>query len=93
MNPAHPQPYLLEGALTIHTAALKHEALLQAIEQGQDSFDLSGLDSVDSAGIQLLLSTQKTLTAHGRTVHWQGQSGALNELVNLYRLQECFANT
>ena len=53
------------GQATVHEAQTLCDALLAACEQGRDSWtlDLRGLSSIDTAGLQLLLSFKRSVAS------------------------------
>lgn len=59
-----------EGELTIATAAERHAALAAGLAEPADrvELDLSGVDELDTAGLQLLLALARTLRQRGTEV-------------------------
>lgn len=56
----------LSGPLTFQTVGKNRDTLLQALEAGGDIIlDLSGLDSIDLAGAQMLVAAHKSAEAIG----------------------------
>jgi len=74
----------LEGELTIQTAADWQLALLTSLNELGDApgaclaLDLAPLATLDSAGVQLLLATRRSLAARGQSM----QLGASNRGVD-----------
>lgn len=57
----------LPGELTIYTAAECKKVLDASFEQSQDiELDLSAIESIDSAGLQLLVLAKKEAAARGK---------------------------
>ena len=81
---------VLEGELSIRTAAQVHEQLQQAWAEGQDQLDLSRVEAADSAGVQLLVAAHKTLLAEGRRLQICGASAPVKDLLALYGLAPQF---
>lgn len=67
----------LGKTLGIREAAELRERLLAAIEAGPLVLDGSAVERVDSAGLQLLVSLQRSLAARGETLTYRGVSTAL----------------
>jgi anti-sigma B factor antagonist len=77
-------PVVLAGELTIYRASEVCGLLKSAIADGGDlHLDLSDVCEFDSAGMQLLLSAQKTLARDGRTLVITACSEAVSEVVAL----------
>ncbi len=76
--------YTFGPGLSFHQAQAMRQVLLQAFEQGTRRFDLSRVESFDSAGAQLLIALVKTAEAAGQTIEWERLSSevssALSEL-------------
>ncbi|MES2888830.1 MAG: STAS domain-containing protein [Pseudomonadota bacterium] len=81
---------VLEGELSIRTAAQVHDQLQQAWAEGQHILDLSRVEAADSAGIQLLVAADKTLMAEGRRLQISGASAPVKDLLALYGLTPRF---
>lgn len=84
---------VLEGELSIRTAAQVHEQLQRAWAEGQHMLDLSQVEAADSAGIQLLVAANKTLLAEGRRLQICGASAPVRDLLALYGLAPQFLAT
>ncbi|MDR0277541.1 MAG: STAS domain-containing protein [Paucimonas sp.] len=84
------QPARLDvrGDLTIYEASDTRQALLALLAQdpGPWALDLAGLDELDSAGVQVLLSLQKTLAQGAHVTDLSEQARALVELLRLESL-------
>jgi len=61
----------LSGDFSIVDAAALREQLREALNLGPGdlALDLSGVESCDSAGVQLLLSLRRSLAARGDALH------------------------
>ncbi|MBQ8488533.1 MAG: STAS domain-containing protein [Pseudobutyrivibrio sp.] len=61
--------YVLEGRLDTSTAPQLEEAVNGNISELKDiSFDFANLEYISSAGLRVLLSTQKTMNKQGKMV-------------------------
>lgn len=80
-----PARLAVQGDLTIYEACDTRQDLLALLQQdpGPWALDLSGVEELDSAGIQLLLSLQKTLKEGAPVVALSDTAQALVELLNL----------
>ena len=70
----------LPAELTIYTARPTRDAWIEALASDDDAplhADAAGVTEIDSAGLQLLLSLQRTLAINGRTLTLDGLSDAL----------------
>ncbi|MGI4721370.1 MAG: STAS domain-containing protein [Janthinobacterium lividum] len=76
----------LSGELTIYHAAELKAALLPLADDGAHALvvDLSGVSDIDSAGLQLLLATRRTLAGRGASLRLDGCDGAVGEALALY---------
>ena len=79
-------PWALPPEMTIAHAAGLREAMLHAVGVGQTSFEAQGVDTIDSSGIQLLLSLQRSLHANGVSLALGAPSAALLDALRLYGL-------
>lgn len=82
---------LLEGRLTIHTAAEQHARLLSALELGTQGLDLSRIEEFDTAGVQLLLACRQQLADQGLRLQISAASPAVQEVLGRYALDELLA--
>lgn len=66
-TPTLPAPLALGPELTIAQAAAWRDALVDALcaTEGDLALDLSGVTDIDSAGVQLLLATRRSLAERG----------------------------
>ena len=78
------EPIVLEAVITIAEAATLKDQLLPHINRKGDVYmDGSGVQSVDTAGLQVLLAFVRTLQGHGAVVHWTGVSESLLGMAEL----------
>lgn len=79
----------LEGSLLIQDVEAGRERLLGAFSsEGPITIDLSGLVTVDSAGIQLLLAARHEAGNLGRTLEFTGATSRFDDAVGLLGLCE-----
>ncbi len=78
----------LGPALTISTAEALRAELLALVEGGGDvSIDGSAVESVDTAGMQVLVAFRRALQDGNRKLIWSGCSAALMDISGLLGLQ------
>lgn len=82
--------------LTIAVAAEQRSRLLSLLEAspaatGALQLDLSGVTDIDSAGVQLLLATQRSLAARGRALQLQAPSAAVRDALATFGLGAALA--
>ena len=79
--------------LTIAFAAASHQQLAEALahDSGTLTLDLSGVSEFDSAGLQLLLATRRSLAAQGRTLRLVHASVAVRDALDVFGLQPLLA--
>jgi anti-anti-sigma regulatory factor len=71
-------PIILDAIITIaEAAALKDHLLAYVNQRGEINIDGSRVESVDTAGLQVLLAFVRTIRAQGTVIRWTGISGAL----------------
>lgn len=87
-TPESPARLRLDGDLTIYEVRTAREQLLTLLPTQPTPWqlDLGGLDELDSAGVQLLLSLQKTLCANGHSAEVIALPGNARTLLELLRL-------
>jgi anti-anti-sigma factor len=80
-------PLVLDGELTVQSAA-EHKTLLLAALEATDALDLdlSGVSELDTAGLQLLLLLKREAGTFGKTVTLSEPSQAVLEVLALARL-------
>lgn len=72
---------VLRGCWTVSHAASGRERLIELLSaRAPQTLDLSGIDDVDSAGLQLLLALARRQAACGRLPDVVGQSPAVQRL-------------
>ncbi len=83
-SPAAPAPLALPGELTIYTVGELHPQWCAwlaeaAAADAPAAVQAEAVDQVDAAGVQLLLSLQRGLAAHGRTLQLHVPSTVLRQ--------------
>lgn len=84
---------LLDGAVTIGTVPDLVDAISEHLTQGVKQVDLSRVTEVDSSAVALLLEWQRQAAGRGATLGWTGVPAALQNLANLYGVQELLPMT
>jgi len=70
----------LGGPLTIRTAEQAREALVQVVaERAPNAIDLAEIDDCDTAGVQILVAMEKSLTKAGKALRVIAMSGIVRE--------------
>lgn len=93
---SNPMPCLrrtlvLEGPLTIYTAAERKELLLTLLPLAQEvEMDLGGVDEMDTAGLQLLVSIKQESVRHGSSLLLSNPSAAVLDALDLSGLRSFF---
>lgn len=86
----------LRGALTIYeaqsAAAELHAALEQAADGGLE-LDLTGVDDIDTAGLQLLLVARRTSATRGHFMRIVAASTPVNDVIQFCGLSGFFDDT
>jgi anti-sigma B factor antagonist len=90
---ASPASLALGPDLTIAHAAAWRQTLLQALaaHSGDLALDLSAVTDIDSAGLQLLLSTRRSLLERGDGLHIAASSAALDDALGHFGLADLLA--
>ena len=84
----------LSGEVTIYSAAKLKEQLLDVIHASRTlEIDLSNVSEFDSAGLQLLALAKREADALDRPIHFSSHSESVQEVLNLYDLNEIFDTT
>lgn len=78
---------ILEGELTVYTAAVFKSAVLSISEKyGEMIINLAGISEADSSGIQLLMGLKRTLSLDNRQLVLKSHSPAIIKMMDLYGL-------
>lgn len=81
----------LSGELTIYSAAALKEPMMTTLANlPVAAINLAGVHEIDSAGLQLLLVAKQEAERQQRPLHLEAPSGAVTELIELYRLADFF---
>jgi anti-sigma B factor antagonist len=90
-RPTAIDPLVLDGELTIYTAAETAMRLRAHLaERRVCDLDLSGVSELDGAGLQLLLWLRETLHARGGTLRLVAHSPVVAEVLSLLHLKALF---
>lgn len=82
---------VLEGPLTIYTAAERKDLLLELFPLAQEvEMDLGGVDEMDSAGLQLLVLVKQESIRHGTRLLLSNPSSAVINALDLSGLHGFF---
>jgi anti-sigma B factor antagonist len=89
-----PTPSLsIDGEMTIYRAAELRESLSAALAAGGDlELNLSAVNEMDSAGVQLLMAAKKTARDSQRELHLVGHSPAVLEVFETLDLAALFGD-
>lgn len=79
-------PACLAGDWTIHTIAQHRDAMLVLVHDGHTVFDASGITDMDTAGLQLLVATQRSIAALGKELQLQQPSAVVKDVLKSYGL-------
>jgi anti-sigma B factor antagonist len=78
----------ISGALTINSVNLTQTTLLDLLQtEEQISIDLSEINDIDSAGLQLLISLKNFSTAQKIALQFTGHSRCMLDIIDLYKLE------
>lgn len=89
---ATPARLTLTGELTIYAAGEAKNRLLAPLDAHDAlDIDLSAIEEIDSAGLQLLLLARQHAAAAGKPLGLVAPSQAVRELLELYNLAGFFA--
>jgi anti-sigma B factor antagonist len=78
---------LIKGGMTINSAAELKNAIMAEIENVENiNFDLSGIDDIDTAGIQLLLSARRGIGTEKKIIKFRNPSIEITRISDLYGL-------
>ena len=94
LDPSSRPPCLtLAGEMGIYAAAELKSRLLSAVEGCPElEIDLSRVEEIDSAGLQLLILAKRRATAQNKTLTLAGHSRAVLELLELYDMAAFFGD-
>lgn len=82
-----------EGEMTIYTAAEYKTRLVAALEQCQElEIDLSQVNEIDTAGLQLLILAKRECTARNCSLHLVGHSPAVMDVLDLCNMTAFFGD-
>jgi anti-sigma B factor antagonist len=81
----------IEGAMTVYEATGYKKELLDALADGSGlEFDLSAVDELDTAGLQLLVLAHREGIKAGKTVRVVSRSAEVLEALDRYGLRPHF---
>ncbi|TKK30441.1 sulfate transporter [Pseudomonas sp. CFBP13528] len=84
---------VMEGPLTIYTASEQKDVLLSLFPLAHEvELDLSNVDELDSAGLQLLILIKRESFKDGSQLVLSNPSAAVIEALRLSGLDDYFAN-
>lgn len=83
----------LTGELTIQNAANQCQQLREWIDGGVLAIDLSGIESCDSSGVQLLVAARRSVAARGQSLVLSHASPAIREVFGRYALDGLLADS
>jgi anti-sigma B factor antagonist len=88
-------PLRLDGALTIVASQAQRERLLAAAQECDSllRLDLSAVEEFDSAGVQLLLATRKTMALRGGGLQLEAASTVVREVLAAFGLDVLLRRT
>ena len=88
-----PGRLLVSGGLTIYDAAAAKSALLEALARTRElEIDLSGVNEVDTAGVQLLILLKREAVRAGKSMRLLQHSAASLEVLDRYNLASYFGD-
>ncbi len=85
----------IKGNCLIHELELLVKSLGEMVESDRNSIqlDLSNVESIDTAGIQLLASCRNTALTRGKTFSIISMSDSVRDALQITGLQKIFENT
>ncbi len=84
----------IEGGMTICQVLALRQILLDSIIHSSDiDIDLSAVDEIDTAGVQLLILAKRTALSQHRELNLIGHSPAVLDVFELLNLFEYFDNS
>lgn len=83
---------VVSGSFTIFQAADYKAQLLDVLEQTETllEMDLTAIEEIDTAGLQLLLMLQQEAQAQGKQVFFTGVSTAMKNVIDILQLHHRF---
>jgi anti-anti-sigma factor len=83
----------IEGEMTIYQAVEQHQALQQLIGSGKEiELDLSQVNEIDCAGLQLLLALKREAREADQSLHYANHSRQVAEIIQLFGLAGLFGD-
>ena len=84
---------VVEGSMTIYEAAADKPLLLRALAMAKETeIDLSSVDEMDSAGLQLLILVKRESLKAGKALRLTGHSPASLDVLERYNLGAYFGD-
>ncbi|HEX8012102.1 MAG TPA: STAS domain-containing protein [Casimicrobiaceae bacterium] len=84
---------IVDGAMTIYEAAADKPLLLSALAAAKETeIDLSSVDEMDTAGLQLLILVKRESMKAGKVLHLSGHSPAALDVFERYNLGSYFGH-
>lgn len=79
----------MPSEMTIYTAETLHRELLETLEKAQDcQIDLTDVNEIDSAGMQLLMAMNKQCNMKNKPLALINSSAASTEIFTLFGMQD-----
>ena len=79
---------IVTGGITIETVPSLVNSVSEPLLNGVKCIDLTGVTEVDSSSVALLLEWQRQAGERGMSLSWKGIPPALQNLADLYGVQE-----
>lgn len=84
---------IVDDEMTIYEAKKQKTSLLKALEKYEHiDVDLSSVNEIDTAGVQLLIMIKHAAEGEGKTVNMKAHSPATLEAITLYNLDFLSSN-
>ncbi len=84
---------VVEGSMTVYEAAADKPLLLSALATAKEAeIDLSSVDEMDTAGLQLLILVKRESLKAGKALHLTGHSPASLDVLERYNLGAYFGD-
>lgn len=85
------QRIVIDGEFTIFTASEIRNRMLDALSEGdQVEVDLSGVNEIDTAGVQIILAAQLNASNRRKQLSFVGRSQAVIDVMAIYGLADRF---